>query len=79
MITHVSDVELQLQQALADARHEALAWSVTAENLEAAVQRLQGEAGVMTGLLAQAVVVLQTVEPECATESEGLTCLRTDI
>jgi hypothetical protein len=43
------------------------------------VQRLQGEAGVMTGLLAQAVAVLQTVEPECATESEGLTRLRTDI
>lgn len=60
-------------------RYEARAWSVTDENLEQTVQRLQGEAGVMTGLLAQAVAVLQTVEPECATESEGLTRLRTDI
>lgn len=43
------------------------------------ITRLQGEAAVMVGLLTEAVVVLQTVEPESATEDESLTRLRGDI
>lgn len=43
------------------------------------ITRLQGEAAVMIGLLTEAVAVLQTIEPECATEDEILTRLRIDI
>ena len=43
------------------------------------ITRLQGEAAVMTGLLTEAVAVLQTIEPECASEDESLTRLRGDI
>ena len=43
------------------------------------ITRLQGEAKVMVGLLTEAVAVLQTIEPECATEDESLTRLRIDI
>ncbi len=60
-------------------RYEARAWSVTAENLEQTVEGLQGEATVMVNLLTEAVGVLQTIEPECATEAESLTRLRGDI
>jgi hypothetical protein len=43
------------------------------------IARLQGEAKVMVSLLAGAVAVLQTIEPECATESEDLNQLREGI
>lgn len=80
MITNITPRESALAAIAADYRHEALAWSVTAENLEqTTITRLQGEATVMVGLLTEAVVVLQTVEPECATEDESLTRLRGDI
>lgn len=79
MITNVSDRELALQQALDDTRREVLAYSITVENLEQTVERLQGEATVMVNLLTEAVGVLQTIEPECATEAKSLTCLRGDI
>ncbi len=80
MITNITPRESALAAIATDYRHEALAWSVTAENLEqATIARLQGEAAVMVGLLTEAVAVLQTVEPECATEDESLTRLRGDI
>ena len=68
MITNITPRESVLAAIASDYQHEALAWSVTAENLEqATIARLQGEAAVMVGLLTEAVAVLQTVEPECAT------------
>ena len=139
MITNITPRESALAAIATDYRHEALAWSITAENLEQAktnlydritptafiawrnegpvfdedcvcqdpvwpadedddrtsmalytddqahgiyapiITRLRGEATVMVGLLTEAVTVLQTVEPECATENESLTRLRGDI
>lgn len=79
-ILQITPRESALAAIDTDYRHEALAWSVTAENLEqATITRLQGEAAVMVGLLTEAVAVLQTVEPESATEDESLTQLRVDI
>ena len=138
-ILQITPRESALAAIATDYRHEALAWSVTAENLEhqrtnlynritpttyiawrdgkpsydedcvcenpvwpadmdddresmplytadqahgiyaPITTRLQGEAAVMVGLLTEAVAVLQTIEPESATEDESLTRLRGDI
>ena len=100
MIAHITPRESAIAAIASDYQHEALAWSINAENAfdhataaalheatalltlheaMAQIERLQGEARVMTGLLAEAVAVLQTIEPECATEDERLTRLRGDI
>ena len=80
MITNITPRESAIAAIASDYQHEALAWSITADNLEqSTITRLKGEAAVMVGLLTEAVVVLQTVEPESATEDEGLTRLRGDI
>lgn len=79
-ILQITPRESALAAIATDYRHEALAWSVTAENLEqATITRLQGEAAVMVGLLTEAVAVLQAIEPENATEDESLTELRSGI
>ena len=80
MITTITPRESVLAAIASDYQHEALAWSVTSENLEqSTITRLQGEAKVMVSLLAGAVAVLQTIEPECATEAEDLNQLREGI
>jgi len=79
-ITQITPRESAIAAIAADYQHEALAWSISAENLEQiTITRLQGEASVMIGLLTEAVAVLQTIEPECAAEDESLTRLRGDI
>ncbi len=79
-ILQITPRESALAAIATDYRHEALAWSVTVENLEqATITRLQGEAAVMVGLLTEAVAVLQAIEPENATEDESLTELRSGI
>lgn len=78
-ITQTTPRESAIAAIASDYQHEALAWSVTAENLEKTITRLHGEASVMIGLLTEAVGVLQTIEPECSTADEMLTRLRADI
>ena len=79
-ILQITPRESALAAIATDYRHEALAWSVTVENLEqATITRLQGEAAVMVGLLTEAEAVLQAIEPETATEDESLTELRSGI
>ena len=79
-ITQITPRESAIAAIASDYQHEALAWSVTCENLEQiTITRLHGEARVMIGLLTEAVAVLQTVEPECSTADEMLTRLRADI
>lgn len=79
MITYISHTEQAQTAALTDAHYEIRAFGLRMDNDGDTIARLQGEASVMTGLLAEAVAVLQTVEPECAAEDEQLTRLRTDI
>lgn len=75
-ITYVTPDELTALAALDDRQHEVLAYSITADNQEAEIDRLKGEAQVMARLLAAALEVLQTIEPESAPEDEQLALLR---
>lgn len=49
------------------------------EQYHAQVTRLQGEARVMLDLLSEALGVIDTIEPECATEQELLDALKDNI
>lgn len=72
MITNITPRESAIAAIASDYQHEALAWSITAENLEQTVSRMQEEARVMLDLHSEALGVIDTIEPETATESEYL-------
>ena len=78
-ITNITPTEQAQATALAAAHYAQCAYSLRMDNDGETITRLQGEAAVMTGLLTEAVAVLQTIEPECASEDESLTRLRGDI
>ena len=59
--------------------HDQCACEVRMKTDAAIITRLQGEARVMLDLLSEAVAVLDTIEPECAPESESLDRLKYEI
>lgn len=71
MITTITPRESAIAAIASDYQHEALAWSVTAENLEQTVSRMQEEALMMLDLQSEALGVIDTIETETATESES--------
>ena len=80
MITNITPRESAIAAIASDYQHEALAWSITADNLEqSTITRLQGEAHVLRYLLTKALEVLETIEADCAAEYEELDALKDQI
>ena len=55
-----------------------MACETCAEALDT-ITRLQGEARVMLDLLSEALGIIDTIEPESATESEYMDAIKTEI
>jgi len=62
----------------ASGKNGFMACETCAEALDA-ITRLQGEARVMLDLLSEALGIIDTIEPESATESEYMDAIKTEI
>ena len=79
MITTITPRESAIAAIASDYQHEALAYSITCENLEQTVSRMQEEARMMLDLQSEALGIIDTIEPETATESEYLDLIKDEM